>query len=83
MAYHPETSIPSLAKVAMQFQAVREETDFLDLFQSIFRPGFGTALALVIMTEDLHKGIERCHICIFIFFDLLEDFSTIDYVVFF
>lgn len=36
-----------------------EEVDCLDLFQSSFKQGFGTEIALVAWTDDLHQRLHR------------------------
>ena len=56
--YHPGSNIPFLRKVleqimASQFQGFLDEPDYLDPFQSGFRPGYGTETALVALEDDL------------------------------
>lgn len=38
---------------AWQLHRILDETDFLDSFQSGFRPGYGTDTALVTLMDDL------------------------------
>ncbi|KAF7238474.1 HORMA domain-containing protein 2 [Varanus komodoensis] len=68
--YRPVANIPFLGKVlewvvAGQFQALLDETDYLDPFQSGFRPGYGTESALVALYDGL--------------LDLSAAFDTIDH----
>ncbi|KAF7246492.1 PDZ domain-containing RING finger protein 4, partial [Varanus komodoensis] len=62
--YRPVTNIPFLGKVlervvAGQLQALLDETDYLDPFQSGFRPGYGTESALVALYDDLCREKDR------------------------
>ena len=62
--YRPVANVPFLGKVlervvAGQLQTFLEETDFLDPFQSGFRPGFGTETALVALYDDLCRERDR------------------------
>ena len=59
--------------MAGQLQALLDETDFLDPFQSGFRLGFGTETALVALYDDL-AGRETL-------LDFSVAFSTIDHGV--
>uniref|UniRef100_A0A670HZ87 Reverse transcriptase domain-containing protein n=1 Tax=Podarcis muralis TaxID=64176 RepID=A0A670HZ87_PODMU len=45
--------------VAEQLGWFLEETSALDPFQSSFRPGFGTETALVALTDDLRRQLDR------------------------
>lgn len=45
--------------VASQLQRFRDETDFLDSFQSSFQPGLWTETALVILIDDLGRDLDR------------------------
>lgn len=53
----PDSHFPYLGKVvekvvALQMQRILDETDYLDPFQSSFRPGYGTEMALVTVLDD-------------------------------
>lgn len=57
--YCPMANIPFLGKIfewviAVQLQAVLEVTDYLEQFQSGFRPSLGTEMALIALFDDLH-----------------------------
>ena len=54
--YRPLANVPFLGKVlevAGQLQTHLDEIDYLDPFQSGFRPGFVTETALVALYDDL------------------------------
>ncbi|KAF7246328.1 GREB1-like protein [Varanus komodoensis] len=62
--YRRGANIPFLGKVlervvAGQLQALLDETDYLDPFQSGFRPGYGTESALVALYNDLCREKDR------------------------
>ena len=68
-------NLPYLGKVlerlvAGQLQALLDETDFLDLFQSGFRLGFGTETALVTLYDDLCRERDRGNVTLLILLDL-------------
>ena len=67
--YRPVANIPFLGKVlervfAGKLQALLNEMDYLDPFQSGFRPGFGMETALVALWDDLcrerDRGVRPC-----------------------
>ena len=84
--YRPVANLPYLGKVleqvvAGQLQALLDEMDFLDPFQSGFRPGFGTETALVALYDDLCRERDRGSVTLLILLDLSVAFNTIDHGV--
>ncbi|KAF7249253.1 putative RNA-directed DNA polymerase from transposon BS, partial [Varanus komodoensis] len=82
--YRPVANIPFLGKVlervvAGQLQALLDETDYLDPFQSSFRPGYGTESALVALYNDLCREKDRGSASLLILLDLSAAFDTIDH----
>ena len=67
--------------MAGQLQALLDETDFLDPFQSGFRPGFGTETALVALFDDLCQERDRGSVTLLILLDLSAAFDTISHGV--
>ncbi|KAF7251291.1 Dystrophin, partial [Varanus komodoensis] len=82
--YRPVANIPFLGKVlervvAGQLQALLDETDYLDPFQSCFRPGYGTESALVALYDDLCKERDRGSASLLVLLDFSVAFDTIDH----
>ncbi|KAF7253476.1 RNA-directed DNA polymerase from mobile element jockey [Varanus komodoensis] len=82
--YRRVANIPFLGKVlervvAEQLQALLDETDYLDPFQSGFRPGYGTESALVTLYYDLCREKDRGSVSLLVLMDLSADFDTIDH----
>ncbi|KAF7247959.1 putative RNA-directed DNA polymerase from transposon BS [Varanus komodoensis] len=82
--YRPVANIPFLGKVlervvAGQFQALLDETDYLDPLQSSFRPGYGTESALVALYDDLCREKDRGSASLLVLLDLSAAFDTIDH----
>ncbi|KAF7242950.1 putative RNA-directed DNA polymerase from transposon BS [Varanus komodoensis] len=82
--YRPVANIPFLGKVlervvAGQLQALLDETDYLDPFQSGFRPGYGTESALVALYDDLCRERDRGSASLLVLLDLSAAFDTIDH----
>uniref|UniRef100_A0A8D2J9Z0 Reverse transcriptase domain-containing protein n=1 Tax=Varanus komodoensis TaxID=61221 RepID=A0A8D2J9Z0_VARKO len=82
--YRPVANIPFLGKVlervvAEQLQALLDETDYLDPFQSGFRPGYGTESALVALYDDLCRVKDRGSASLLVLLDLSAAFDTIDH----
>ncbi|KAF7239262.1 WD repeat-containing protein 90 [Varanus komodoensis] len=82
--YRPVANIPFLGKVlervvAGQLQALLDETDYLDPFQSGFRPGYGTESALVTLYDDLCRERDRGSASLLVLLDLSAAFNTIDH----
>ncbi|KAF7243518.1 putative RNA-directed DNA polymerase from transposon BS, partial [Varanus komodoensis] len=65
--------------VAGQLQAFLDETDYLDPFQSGFRPGYGTESALVALYDDLRRERDRGSASLLVLLDLPAAFDTIDH----
>ncbi|KAF7234897.1 E3 ubiquitin-protein ligase TRIM21 [Varanus komodoensis] len=82
--YRPVANIPFLGKVlervvAGQLQALLDEADYLDPFQSSFRPGYGTESALVALYDDLCREKDRGSASLLVLLDLSAAFNTIDH----
>ncbi|KAF7242353.1 putative RNA-directed DNA polymerase from transposon BS [Varanus komodoensis] len=82
--YRPVANIPFLGKVlervvAGQLQALLDETDYLDPFQSGFRPRYGTESALVTLYDDLCRERDMGSESLLILLDLSVAFDTIDH----
>ncbi|KAF7245513.1 putative RNA-directed DNA polymerase from transposon BS [Varanus komodoensis] len=82
--YSPVANIPFLGKVleravAGQLQALLDETDYLDPFQSSFRPGYGPESALVALYDDLCREKDRGSASLLVLLDLSAAFDTIDH----
>ncbi|KAF7239662.1 putative RNA-directed DNA polymerase from transposon BS [Varanus komodoensis] len=65
--------------VAGQLQALLDETDYLDPFQSGFRPRYGTESALVALYDDLCREKDRGSASLLALLDLSAAFDTIDH----
>ncbi|KAF7247744.1 Reverse transcriptase-like protein [Varanus komodoensis] len=65
--------------VAGQLQALLDETDYLNPFQSGFRPGYGTESALVALYTDLCREKDRGSASLLVLLDLSVAFNTIDH----
>ncbi|KAF7241901.1 putative RNA-directed DNA polymerase from transposon BS [Varanus komodoensis] len=82
--YRPVANIPFLGKVlervvAGQLQALLDETDYLDPFQSGFRPGYSTESALVALYDDLCREKDRGSTSLLVLLDFSAAFDTIDH----
>ncbi|KAF7243832.1 Dymeclin [Varanus komodoensis] len=82
--YRPVANIPFLGKVlervvAGQLQALSDENDYLDPFQSSFRPGYGTESALVTLYDDLCRERDRGSASLLVLLHLSVAFDTIDH----
>ncbi|KAF7246017.1 putative RNA-directed DNA polymerase from transposon BS [Varanus komodoensis] len=82
--YRPVANIPFLGKVlervvAGQLQALLDETDYLDPFQSGFRPGYSTESALVALYDDLCREKDRGSASLLALLDLSVAFDTINH----
>ncbi|KAF7236183.1 Polynucleotide 5'-hydroxyl-kinase NOL9 [Varanus komodoensis] len=82
--YRPVANIPFLGKVlervvAGQLQALLDETDYLDPFQSDFRPRYGTESALVALYDDQCREEDRGSASLLVLLDLSAVFDTIDH----
>uniref|UniRef100_A0A670IWM0 Reverse transcriptase domain-containing protein n=1 Tax=Podarcis muralis TaxID=64176 RepID=A0A670IWM0_PODMU len=82
--YCPVSNLPYLGKVieravAEQLGRFLEETSTLDPFQSDFRPGFGTETALVALTDDLRRQLDRGGSGLLILLDLSAAFDMVDH----
>ncbi|KAF7248256.1 Transcription factor ETV6 [Varanus komodoensis] len=80
----PVANIPFLGKVlervvAGQLQARLDETDYLDPFQSSFRPRYGTESALVALYDDLCREKDSGSASLLVLLDLSAAFDTIDH----
>ncbi|KAF7249944.1 Succinate--CoA ligase [GDP-forming] subunit beta, mitochondrial [Varanus komodoensis] len=82
--YRQVANIPFLGKVlervvAGQLQALLDETDYVDPFQSGFRPRYGTESALVALYDDLCREKDRGNASLLVLLDLSAAFDTIDH----
>ncbi|KAF7238147.1 Sperm-associated antigen 17 [Varanus komodoensis] len=82
--YRPVANIRFLGKVLEQvvvgpLQALLDETDYLDPFQSGFRPGYGTESALVALYDDLCRERDRGSASLLVLLDLSAAFDTINH----
>ncbi|KAF7249630.1 putative RNA-directed DNA polymerase from transposon BS [Varanus komodoensis] len=82
--YRPVANILFLGKVlervvAGQLQAPLDETDYLDSFQSGFRPRYGTESAFVALYDDLCRERDRGSASLLVLLDLSAAFDTIDH----
>lgn len=63
--YYPVSNVKILSKVieqveSGQFQGLWNKIDYLDLFQSSFRPGNGTEMALVTLVDMCQETDREC-----------------------
>ncbi|KAF7239030.1 Potassium voltage-gated channel subfamily H member 6 [Varanus komodoensis] len=82
--YRPVANVLFLGKVleqvvAGQLQALLDETDYLDPFQSSFRPGNGTEPALVALYDDLCRERDRGSVSLLVLLDLSAAFNSINH----
>ncbi|KAF7246401.1 Matrix metalloproteinase-16 [Varanus komodoensis] len=82
--YRPVANIQFLGKVlervvAGQLQALLDETDYLDPFQSGFRPGYSTESALVALYDDLCREKDRGSASLLVLLDFSVAFDTINH----
>uniref|UniRef100_A0A2D4LQ82 Reverse transcriptase domain-containing protein n=1 Tax=Micrurus spixii TaxID=129469 RepID=A0A2D4LQ82_9SAUR len=82
--FHPVSNLPFVGKVvervvALQLRRSLDEADYLDPFQSGFRPRYSTEMALVALTDDLWWARDRGYSSVLVLLDLSEAFDTIDH----
>ena len=82
--YRPVGNVPFLGKVLEkmiegQLQMFLDEYNYLDPFQSGFRPDFGMETALVALYDDLCREKDRESVTLLIFLNLSAAFDTIDH----
>uniref|UniRef100_A0A670I2H7 Reverse transcriptase domain-containing protein n=1 Tax=Podarcis muralis TaxID=64176 RepID=A0A670I2H7_PODMU len=82
--YRPVSNLPFLGKVieravAEQLGRFLDETSALDPFQSGFRAGHGTETALVALTDDLRRQLDRGGSGLLILLDLSAAFDMVDH----
>ena len=85
--YRQVSNLPFLGKaiervVAHQLQAVLDDTDFLDPFQTSFRAGYEAETATVALVGDLCLSIDRGSVSLLVLLDRSVAFDTIDHVSF-
>ena len=64
--------------MAQQLQTFLGDTDYLDPFQSGFKPGFNTGLTAA-LTDHLLQAKDRGNVALLVFLDLSVAFDTIYY----
>ena len=82
--YRPVTNVSFLSKVvervvADQLQALLDETNALDPFQSGFRLCYGTEMALVTLMDDLLREADGGNMSLLVLLDISAAFDTIDH----
>ncbi|KAF7248501.1 RNA-directed DNA polymerase from mobile element jockey, partial [Varanus komodoensis] len=82
--YRLVANIPFLGKVlewvvAGQLQALLDENDYLDPFQSGFRPRYGTESALVTLYDDLCRERDKGSASLLVLLDFSAAFNTINH----
>ena len=74
--YRPVANVSFLSKVVDQLQALLDETNALDPFQSDFRLCHGTETALVALFDDLLREPDRGKMSLFVLLDISAAFNT-------
>ena len=65
--------------MANQLQALWDESNALDLFQSGFRPCHGTEIALVTLLDYLLREADKGKMSLLFLLDISADFDTVDH----
>ena len=65
--------------MADQLQALLDETNALDPFQSGFRPRHGTEMALVALYDELLREADRGKTSLLVLLDISAAFDTVDH----
>lgn len=81
-SFCPVSNLPFLGKVVERMvegylQRTLDQADYLDAFQSRFRPGFGTEIALIALMGDLWHEWDGDNASILL--ELLASFNTISH----
>lgn len=77
-SFCPVSNLPFLGTVVekvvtWQLQWILDKVDYLDPFQSGFRPSYGTEKAMIVLLDDLWWERDGCSVNIFAFLDLSLD----------
>lgn len=84
-SYRPISSLPLLSKilekiVSAQLRSYLECNELLPPLQSAYRTYHSTETALLKITSDIFRALDKGDICLFAFLDLSSAFDTVDHI---